>query len=193
MKKLIYDIENFEPIDDQERSDKKIILDYIKKNNNVLLRENEIAHITSSGFIMNKDLDKVLMAYHNIYKSWSWTGGHADGDSDLLNVAIKEAKEETGINDAIPLTSKIISVDILPVPSHYKKGKYVSCHLHLSIAYLLIVDENQSLKVKEDENSAVKWLNVRDLDDLVSEEDMLVVYHKIIKKAFDIKKGNIPH
>src|SRR5699024_1093539 len=91
-------IENYNPINEQEMQDKKVILNYIKHfSNNVLLRDNEIAHITSSGFITNKSLDKVLLVHHNIRNVWSWTGGHADGDDDLLHVAIKEAKEETGI------------------------------------------------------------------------------------------------
>ena len=49
--------------------------------------------MTSSGLIFNKNLDKILMVHHNIYNTWSWTGGHADGEDDLLKVAIKEAKE----------------------------------------------------------------------------------------------------
>ena len=96
----------------------------------MLVRENEIAHMTSSGFIVNKDRTKVLMIHHNIYNSWGWTGGHADGDSDLIAVAIKEAKEETGIKNANPITNDICSIDILPVNSHIKKGKYVASHLH---------------------------------------------------------------
>lgn len=47
------------------------------------------------------------MAYHNIYKSWAWTGGHSDGDSDLLNVALKEAKEETGLENLKVLSDGI--------------------------------------------------------------------------------------
>jgi len=61
-----------------------------------LLRDNEIAHITSSGFILNKSLDKALLIHHNIRNVWAWTGGHADGNSNLLEVAIQEAVEETG-------------------------------------------------------------------------------------------------
>ena len=61
----------------------------INKNDDVLVRDNEIAHITSSGFIVNKLRTKVLMIHHNIYNSWGWTGGHADGDEDLLYVAMK--------------------------------------------------------------------------------------------------------
>ncbi|WMM23788.1 GNAT family N-acetyltransferase [Tissierella sp. MB52-C2] len=54
---------------------------------------------------MNKSLDKVLMIHHNIRNTWAWTGGHVDGDSDFLHVAIKEAKEETGINTFTALTN----------------------------------------------------------------------------------------
>lgn len=108
-------IESYIPINEQEQKDKEIILDFINKNENVLTRENEVAHITSSGFIVNKNRDKVLMIHHNIYNSWGWTGGHADGDSNLLEVAIKEAKEETGIKNVVSATDEICSMDILTV------------------------------------------------------------------------------
>ena len=57
-----------------------------------------MAHMTASSWIVNEDYTKVLMIYHNIYNSWAWTGGHADGDEDLLHVAVKEAREETGLS-----------------------------------------------------------------------------------------------
>ena len=103
----IKQIEKDNPVDEQEKKDKEIILDFINKNDDVLVRDNEIAHITSSGFIVNKLRTKVLMIHHNIYNSWGWTGGHADGDSDLIKVSIKEAKEETGIKEARPITNDI--------------------------------------------------------------------------------------
>ena len=84
--KWIEQIEKYNPVDEQEKKDKEIILDFINKNDDVLVRDNEIAHITSSGFIVNKSRTKVLMIHHNIYNSWGWTGGHADGDSDLIYV-----------------------------------------------------------------------------------------------------------
>ena len=92
-------IQSYVPMNEQEVQDQKVILNYIKLfEHNILTRENEFAHLTSSGFILNEARDKVLMIYHNIYQSWAWTGGHADGDCDLLHVAIKEAKEETGLD-----------------------------------------------------------------------------------------------
>ena len=63
---LVKQIEKYNPINEQEKKDKEIILDFINKNDNVLFRDNEIAHITSSGFIVNKSRNKTLMIHHNI-------------------------------------------------------------------------------------------------------------------------------
>lgn len=174
----------YQPMNEQEKVEKRAILHYINDYpDNILLRDNELAHITSSGFIMNKDLTKVLMIYHNIYKSWSWTGGHADGDEDLLYVAIKEAKEETGITNVEPLMEQIASIDILPVWGHIKKGKHIATHMHLSVAYILIADEKQALHIKEDENSGVKWIKVEEIERYGNEKEMLPLYYKLVDRA----------
>lgn len=176
-------IERYNPINEQEKKDKEIILDFIKKNANVLFRNNEIAHITSSGFIVNKSRNKTLMIHHNIYNSWGWTGGHADGNSDLIKVALKEAQEETGIKHVKPIINDICSIDILPVNAHIKRGKYVASHLHLSIAYLLEADENEKLVIKIDENSDVKWIDIDKIFEVSNEEHMKVIYKKLIEKS----------
>lgn len=179
-----YQIEEFLPVTDQEESDKRIIQRYIKEfGDQILTRDCELGHITSSGMIFNKQLDKVLMVYHNIYQSWSWTGGHADGDKDLLYVALKEAKEETGIVHIAPIQEKILTLDILPVWGHEKNGSYVSSHLHLNITYSLAAEETDRLIVKEDENSGVRWLEIEKLEHYVREPDMMPVYQKIIHKV----------
>jgi 8-oxo-dGTP pyrophosphatase MutT (NUDIX family) len=189
MEKWIKDIIAFKPLTEQEEVDQKLIVDFIKKNDNSLTRDNKVAHVSSSGFILNKRMDKALMVYHKIYRSWSWTGGHADGESDLLKVAIEEAREETGIENVKPLTEKIVTLDVLPVPSHFKHGKFVSAHLHLSIAYVLIADDTDRLSVKEDENSGVKWMKIKDIDKEVNELDMKLVYNKLINRAKKIRIG----
>ena len=76
---LIRQIENYPPFNEQEEKDKALILGWIRNNENAFSRENTVAHITASAWVVNKDRSKVLMVYHNIYNSWSWLGGHADG------------------------------------------------------------------------------------------------------------------
>ena len=175
-------IKNFEPMNEQEQNDKKLILNFIEKNDDVLYRDNEYAHMTSSGLIFNEKLDKILMVHHNIYNTWSWTGGHADNDSDLLYVAIKEAKEETGIQNIKPLSKNIFSLDVLPVIGHIKNNKYVSAHLHLSVAYLLEADERDELFIKADENSGVKWIPIDKIHEYSNEPDMVKLYCKFNEK-----------
>lgn len=103
----IRQIENYPPFNEQEEKDKVLILGWIRNNENAFSRENTVAHITASAWVVNKDRSKVLMVYHNIYNSWSWLGGHADGETDLLSVAIREVKEEAGISNVRPVSEEI--------------------------------------------------------------------------------------
>lgn len=174
---------NYKPFNEQEEKDREIILKSINIFDDVLNRTNEVAHITSSAFVINEGRDKVLMVHHNIYNSWSWTGGHTDGDADFLKVAIKELEEETGVTDIKILTKDIFSLDVLPVKGHIKKGKYVAPHLHLSVAYAFEANDKQELIIKEDENSGVKWISLDKLKEYTKKEpSMQELYNKFIEK-----------
>ena len=179
---LIDLIKQYIPFNEQEAVDKEIIMNSLYKFDDILTRDNGIIHITSSAFVVNKNRDKTLMVHHNIYNSWCWTGGHADGEEDLLLVALDETKEETGVNNIFPVNNAIYSLDILPVLGHIKKGKYVSSHLHISIAYLIEADENEKLIVKSDENSDVKWIPIDQIDVYSNEPHMMIIYNKIVSK-----------
>lgn len=183
----IEEIKKYKPYNIQEEKDKEFILKCINDFDNILTRENIIVHITSSGYIVNKDFTKVLMVFHNIYNSWSWTGGHADGEEDLLKVAIKEAKEETAIKNIKPISKDIFSLDVITVEGHIRRGEYVSSHLHLSICYLLQGDEKDTLKIKEDENSGVKWIPIEEVDKYSTEEKMIKIYNKFHEKIKKLK------
>jgi ADP-ribose pyrophosphatase YjhB (NUDIX family) len=186
---LFESIKNYPPYNEQEKEDKEIIIFCTEVFKDVLTRNNKVAHITSSAFAINKAKDKVLMIHHNIYNSWSWIGGHADGEEDLLEVAIKELKEETGVKNVLPVSSNIFSLDVLTVLGHTKRGYYVSPHLHLSIAYLIEVDETDLLKVKEDENSGVKWIPLDEINVYSTEPHMHKVYEKLVSKIKEIKSN----
>lgn len=182
MNKLRREIEEYKPYNEQEEQDKKVILKYIDTFDDVLTRNNEFGHFTASAWVVNKDRTKVLMIYHNIYKSWAWTGGHSDGDSNLLNVAIREVKEETGVKDVKPISDDIFSLEIICVNGHVKRGKYVSSHVHLNVTYLLEADEDEELKIKEDENSGVRWVDIDKAVELSNEAWMKGIYKKLIEK-----------
>ena len=156
------DIEKYVPCNEQEARDKALILDFIGKNEDAFLRTNLIAHMTASAWIVNDKRDKTLMVYHKIYDSWSWTGGHADGDEDLLSVALREAREETGLENVRAVTGDIYSLEVLTVDGHEKRGEYVPSHLHLNVTYLLTADERDELKICEEENTGVRWFTLEE-------------------------------
>ena len=180
----IDDIAAYVPQTEQEAADKELMLDYIRRfPENILTRENRIAHLTSSGFVVNRDCTKVLMAHHNSYKVWAWTGGHADGEADLLSVALREAREETGAASVRPLSTAIASLDILPVWGHVKRGRWVSSHQHLNVSYLLVAEEGDALHFREGENTGVAWLPADRLLELTCEWEMDEVYTKLLERA----------
>ena len=77
-------LELYIPRDAQEETDKAVIIDCLERYADVYERSNLLFHVTASAWITNESRDRVLMIYHNIYDSWAWTGGHADGERDLL-------------------------------------------------------------------------------------------------------------
>ena len=157
---LIRRLEAFIPWNDQEVRDKEETLRRLKSGEALLDRSNTSAHLTASAWVVSPDRRQVLMAYHNLYDSWAWLGGHADGEEDMLSVALKEVREESGLQDVRPLTEDIFSVEILAVAGHEKKGQFVSSHLHLNVTYLLEADPTQPVRCKEDENKAVGWFTL---------------------------------
>jgi len=178
---------SYQPINEQELMDQKLIIDFIDRNPDALDRTNLCAHVTSSAFVVNQDMTKILFAYHKIYDSWAWVGGHADGNPDLLEVAIKEAIEETGVSKVDVFSKDIFTLDVIQVTNHIKHGKYVPDHLHINASFLLIADENDELSINHAENTGVKWFDIDDIFNHVSEKRMLSVYQKAFDKIKSIK------
>ena len=182
MDRIMEQLRAYRPWNEQEEADCAELLRRLGQGEDLWMRENRSAHLTASGWIVSPERDRVLMAYHNLYQSWAWLGGHADGEADLLSVALREANEESGVL-AAPVSPDIFSLEILHVAPHVKRGKFVCAHLHLNATYLLEADDKSPIRCKPDENSAVRWLSVQDVLSSVSEPAMRPVYQKLMEKA----------
>lgn len=185
--KLIAQIEHYLPVNEQEETDKATLLRWLRKDADISIRENLDGHLTASAWVVNPERTHVLMAYHKLYDSWAWLGGHADGNWDLQAVAEKEAREESGIRSLKALSPAPISLEVLTVMGHEKKGRYVPCHLHLNLTYLFEADEGQLLSCKPDENTGVAWLDMNALGQACNEPWFVErIYSKLSKKAKDL-------
>lgn len=181
--RLYKQLRDYITFDERERRDREEILQLMEKfPENIFLRENENCHFTASCWITNRTHDKILMAYHNIYQTWAWAGGHANGDANLRWVAKKEACEETGLTRLDMVTPEIFSVEIIPVEDHYKNGKFVKAHRHLDCCFLFEADEEEAVHSKPDENSGVRWFSLEEAVSMRKEPMMREIYRKLNKK-----------
>ncbi len=174
-------IVNYVPFDEEEVKIKEYLLKWIDRFDDVLTRENEFGHFASSAFVVNKDRTKMLVVYHNIYDAWIFPGGHADGEENLLSVAVREVEEETGQKTKV-LDDSIFAISASPIVGHVKRGKYIPAHTHLDVVYLLEADDEMPLVYREDESKGVKWITFEEAigNDIV--DFIRPVHKRLIKK-----------
>lgn len=180
---IVQELRDFVPGCEQERRDREAMLRFLACHDDAFERTNLTAHMTASAWVLSPDRRQVVMVYHNLYRSWSWTGGHADGDRDLLAVARREVTEETGLARLELLQTGIFSLECLTVEGHEKRGQYVPSHLHLNVTYLLRALDRE-LRQKPDENSGVAWF-APDEALAASTEPWMVerIYRKLARRA----------
>ena len=123
----------------------------------------------------------MVVVYHIINDGWIYPGGHADGDDNLLSVAVREVEEETGLKAKI-LDENIYAIQSAPVKEHIKSGKYVSSHIHFDVLYLMEADDRSPLKYKENESKGVKWISFEEADDKTMCDFIRPIHKKIIEK-----------
>lgn len=180
---IVQELRDFAPGCEQERRDREAMLRFLACHDDAFERTNLTAHMTASAWVLSPDRRQVVMVYHNLYRSWSWTGGHADGDRDLLAVARREVTEETGLDRLELLQPGIFSLECLTVEGHEKRGQYVPSHLHMNVTYLLRALDRE-LRQKPDENSGVAWFTP-DKALAASTEPWMVerIYRKLAQRA----------
>lgn len=183
MKNIYQFVQNYIPYNEQEEKDKALILQQLSAEN-ILTRKNHLAHLTVSAWIVSPDYQKVLMAYHNIYQSYAWLGGHLDGNADIVSVIKKEIQEESGLSEFQLIENQLFSLEVLTVDGHVKNGEYVSSHLHLNLTFLCIANPDLPIHIRPSENSQITWLEVDKIAQSVSEVwFMKHIYQKLIDKV----------
>ncbi len=156
MDEILKSLSAYKTTYEKEDSDRLKIIDLLQTNGAKCLYRNFFTpgHITASALLMNKSCDKVLMNYHKFLNKWLVFGGHVDGNSDVLKSALREAKEESGIDNIVPINGHIADIDIHEIPVNPSKGEPV--HFHHDISYFFRVEGDDDFKIS-DESVDLRW------------------------------------
>lgn len=123
-------------------------------NPNCYLRSNSEAHLTGSAWIVSPKYNRVLLVHHKKLNRWLQPGGHADGDENIYEVALKEAREETGL-DKLQSDHRIFDIDIHLIPAR----KAIPEHFHYDVRFLFLADEDENY-TKNHESNDIKWIDI---------------------------------
>ena len=170
---LLQSLENYQPSTQEETLFKEQMIDFVQANPACFERSLLIGHITGSAWIVDKSRQFTLLTHHRKLDKWFQPGGHCDGDSDVLNVAMKEALEETGLSDIQTISSNIFDIDIHEIPE--RKG--VPKHLHYDVRYLLEADTNEPLIISS-ESSDLAWVELTNVVKLNNSESIMRMVFK---------------
>lgn len=125
-------------------------------------------HVTGSAWVVDLEREHVLLTHHVKLEKWLQLGGHADGEPDVLKVAIREACEESGLEEIHPVSEEIFDVDIHEIPARIGEP----AHLHYDVRFLLEANRGTPLGITG-ESKALEWVSIEDVRNLTSEESVL--------------------
>ena len=132
-------------------------------------RDHLPGHITGSAWIVNHDFSKALLIEHAKLKRWLQPGGHADGEVDVVNVALREAHEETGVKNLMLLSDTIFDLDIHPIPER----EDFAAHDHYDVRYLFQANENEVLSIS-DESTGLRWVSFTEMKELTNNNSSMM-------------------
>lgn len=149
---LLQKLHAYCPTAPEEITSKQTMINFINEQPDCFERSLAIGHITASAWLLNRDKSKVLLMHHAKLDMWVQLGGHCDGEHDVLQVALKEAQEESGIVQIVPVHDKIFDIDIHLIPANAREKE----HYHYDVRFLLQVISDEDV-IQNQESKALQW------------------------------------
>jgi 8-oxo-dGTP pyrophosphatase MutT (NUDIX family) len=175
-KNILTLLDEYQPTQ-EELKFKEQLIGFINSYADCFERHLEIGHITGSAWLINKAGDKALLMHHTKLDMWLQLGGHCDGDYDVLSVALKEAREESGIMDIKPVSDKIFDIDVHLIPDNPKE----KAHYHYDIRFLLQVQSDEEVQINN-ESKELRWISNNPLELPTNSTSVTRMFNKWIKK-----------
>jgi 8-oxo-dGTP pyrophosphatase MutT (NUDIX family) len=161
---LLNKLHRYRPLDAQERDMYETLLRFVETERDCFERSLRIGHVTGSAWIVNPGGTRALLTHHRKLDRWLQLGGHADGDPDILAVALREAREESGLSGIRPLSESVFDVDVHPIPARGTEPR----HLHYDVRFLLEADDAAPLVISS-ESKDLAWVDLSNIGRYSSE------------------------
>ncbi|MGH9801735.1 MAG: NUDIX hydrolase, partial [Blastocatellia bacterium] len=165
-----------QPADDHEAQMLANIKQFVSRYDNFHSRAQLAGHLTGSAWVMSEDRTHALLTYHGKFNCWVQLGGHVEGDADMLSAALREAREESGLENVTPLSDQIFDVDVHAIPANPKEP----AHFHYDIRFLFEADRTAPLIVSS-ESKDLAWVEIEKIAELTAEESVLRMVRKTVR------------
>jgi len=176
--KILSQVKNYEPDSLAEKKYKNQIFNFLVNYKDDYLRTNSKGHLTASAWIINYNRDKVLLHYHNSLDKWIQLGGHLEKEELIQEAALREAREESGLNSLSIMEQKIFDLDVHKIPASDEQAE----HFHYDLRILMEANSEEELE-KSSESKSLKWIDLNKVDNYVREESVL----RMLRKILDLK------
>lgn len=175
---LLEKLSQYLPSNELEIAFRDEILTFLKTAQAPYCRSNRSGHITGSALLIHPDGTKFLLMHHRKLDKWLQPGGHCDGDENVLNVAIKEAQEESGIQSITPITEDIFDVDVHLIPANSRD----EAHYHYDVRFLLKAGVDRL--IQNHESKELRWVELSNYQEL----DLMPSIQRLANKACSFLK-----
>ena len=177
--KILEALQNYKTDYEEEKPFIQETIDLIQNSKNPFDRSNTIGHVTGSAWLLNSDGTEVLLTHHKKLNRWLQLGGHSDGSNDTWAVALREAQEESGIEEIEFVNNGIIDIDVQIIPENIKKAE--PQHKHYDIRFLLKAKNNNY--IMSDESNALKWFDNSEVTKLYKDGAINSSMYRLFEKA----------
>jgi 8-oxo-dGTP pyrophosphatase MutT (NUDIX family) len=154
---LIELLNRYESSDAGQSEAKKLFINFAYQHADCCERTLSIGHFTGSAWLVSADGQRVLLTHHRKLNRWLQLGGHADGDSDIARVALREAEEESGLTDLV-VERGIFDLDRHAIPSRGSEPE----HWHYDVRFVVRCEGSEQFAVSE-ESHALAWKSIEDI------------------------------
>jgi len=178
------------PAEEAEAASHRRMSAFVQQHADCFDRRLSCGHITGSAWLLDRKAERVLLTFHRKLGMWLQLGGHADGNPNVLEVALREAREESGIACIAAVTGGIFDVDVHSIPARGTEPR----HEHYDVRFLLQTVDSDRFIVS-DESVALKWVSPDELVTLNVDESVRRMCRKWVARSAGAvsERPSVPH